>query len=202
MVTAVASPLVVSPRRAVLLILLFGVVASLLLAISPQAEAVPRWPGADDLYAVDGWRVSSPQVDSSRPGLAMVTRTFTRADGARATLVISTSPMAKAVYRAGAAVPFLGNGYTVEPAAVSGNFEAITARRGNDAWLQISAYGERRGQFGSGAVAWGLSVFDSVFAQPNDYYLARIVAPADSATAQVVELATTLLPRLATFYAS
>ena len=107
-----------SPRRSTVLLVLFAGVAWLLASMSaPIESAPPRWPAdGSSLYQVDGWTVSPAQLDSSRPGLAMVTHTYLNANGTRATFVISSSPMAKAVYRAGAAVPFLGNGYTVEPA--------------------------------------------------------------------------------------
>jgi hypothetical protein len=134
----------------------------------------------------------------------MVTYTYTAADaGPRATVVVSTSPIAKAIYRAGAAVPFLGNGYTVEPLPASGNRDAFVARRGDEAWLQVSVYGERRGQFGSGPVAWALSTLDSLLGAPSDYYLARIVVPyTPENLARATALADTLFPRLASYYAS
>jgi hypothetical protein len=189
-----------SPRRAAALAVLFAGVAWLLAAIGTPSESLPRWPADGALYQVDGWTVSPAQVDVSRPGLAMVTHTYSDANGARATFVISTSPMAKAVYRAGPAVPFLGNGYTVE--SLAGDHETIIARRGNEAWLQLSAYGERRGQYGTGALAWSLSLFDAIVGTPNDYYLARVVVPADTSAAEAGALAQTLFARLATFYAS
>jgi hypothetical protein len=68
--------------------------------------------------------------------------------------------------------------------------------------LQVSIYGERRGQFGAGTVAWGLTVVDSLLGRANDYYLARLVAPYDESTAATVSgLADTLFPRLAAYYA-
>jgi len=190
-----------SPRRSAVLLVLFAGVAWLLASMSaPIESAPPTWPAdGSSLYQIEGWTVSPAQLDTSRPGLAMVSHTYLDANGTRATFVVSSSPRAKAVYRAGAAVPFLGNGYTVEPAP--GEHEAIVARRGNEAWLQVSTYGERRGQFGSGAIAWGLSLFDALLVRPNDYYLARVVAPADSSAPAVAALADTLFERLATFYA-
>jgi hypothetical protein len=202
-----------SLRRPLVLIALF-LAAALLLAnmAAPHAPAAPRWPTDPALFAVDGWSVAPESVDASRPGMVFVTRTYTAADGARATVVISTSPMAKSIYRAGADVPFLGNGYTVEPAPPdlvppSGQYEAFVARRTGEAWLQLASYGERRGAFGTGALAWGLSAFDALLGQPNNYYLARVLVAFDDARAAdqaraARQLAATLLPRLASFYAS
>ena len=202
------------PRRPLILTALF-LAAALLLAnmATPHAPATPRWPTDPAFFAVDGWSVSPESVDASRAGMVFVTRTYTAADGTRASFVVSTSPIAKSIYRAGADVPFLGNGYTVTPAPpdlvpASGQYEAFVARRTGEAWLQIATYGERRGAFGTGALAWGLSAFDALLGQPNDYYLARVVVAfdddaraADQAHA-ARQLAETLLPRLASFYAS
>jgi hypothetical protein len=196
------------PRPALILIALFVSATWLLANISVPMESGPRWPADGDLYAIDGWSVSPAAVDTSRPGLAVVSHLYTR-DRTRATVVITTSPNAKAIFRAGAAVPFLGNGYSVEPAPAdlvpsAGSREAFVARRGNEAWLQLSIYGERRGQFGSGVVGWGLSIVDAQLGRPNDYYLARLVAPFDerdrSAIERSVALADTLFPRLADYY--
>jgi hypothetical protein len=198
-------------RPAIVLMVLFGATAWLLANLVPTTDGPPRWPADGELYAADGWTVSPASVDDSRPGMTIISHAYARAAGTRATLVVSTSPMAKAIYRAGAAVPFLGNGYTVEPApgtlvAVAGNREAFIARRLNETWLQVSIYGERRGQFGSGALAWTLSTLDALLGRPNDYYLARIVVPFDgndlTAARQAVALADTIFPRLATYYAN
>jgi hypothetical protein len=190
-------------RRAVVLIALFSLAALLLANIGVPIESAPRWPSE---VAVAGWSAGPESVDTSRPGVVLVTRTLTRADGMRATFVLTTSPNVKAVFRAGAAVPFLGNGYSVEPAPQGGNREAFIARRGNEAWLQIAVYGERRGQFGSGVIGWSLATLDSMLARPNDYYLARIVAPYDDngseAAAAAAALANSIFPQLAEFYQS
>jgi hypothetical protein len=188
-------------RPSLVLIGLFVASAVLLANMSTPTEAAPRWPADGPIYAVDGWTVSAASVDTSRPGLATVSHTYLNSAGTRATLVVSTSPIAKAVYRAGAAVPFLGSGFTVEPLPVDGAREAFIARRGNESWLQVSTYGERRGQFGSGPVAWGLTIVDSMLGHGNDYYLARLVVPYDASSAsQTVTLADTLFPRLAAYY--
>jgi hypothetical protein len=186
-------------RPAVILTALFAVTALVLAGIGPAVETAPRWPADGDLYKVDGWSVSAASVDASRPGLTLVSHTYARPDGTRATLVVSTSPIAKAVYRAGAAVPFLGNGYTVETLPATGSREALVARRTGETWTQIAVYGEQRGQYGAGAIAWTLSTIDSILGRPNDYYLARIVVPTENIQ-DATSLADALFPRLATFY--
>jgi hypothetical protein len=195
-------------QRALVLTALFVVAAVLLVGVSaPQVEAKPRFPTDAAAYAVDGWTVSAESVEG-RPGVLFITREFRHQDGSQARLSVTTSPQAKLVYRAGADVPFLGNGYTVEPApsdvvAAQANRTAQIARRGTDAWLQIATFGERRGVYGNGAIGWGLAVFDMVLGQPNDYYLARVLVPYQSeSAAHAVELTDTLFPRLAAFYAN
>ncbi len=190
----------VPTRPAVVLMALFALTAMVLASVGPAVEGAPRWPADSGLYAVDGWSVSPASVDASRPGLTLVTHTYSRPDGARATLVVASSPIAKAVYRAGAAVPFLGNGYTVETLPTPGPREALIARRTGETWAQVAVYGEQRGQLGSGAIAWTLSTIDSILGRGNDYYLARIVLPNDNVQ-DAVTLADTLFPRLEAFYA-
>src|SRR5436190_20243196 len=130
-------------RRALALTVLFVAATLLLVGISaPQVEARPRFPTDDATYAVDGWKVSAESVEG-RTGVLFVTRGFQRADGTQARLTITTSPQAKLAYKAGEDVPFLGNGYTVEPArpdivAPQANRSAQIARRGAEAWLQIA----------------------------------------------------------------
>ncbi len=77
----------------------------------PRGLGTPRWPRDDSLYQVDGWSVS-PQQDA--PG-GFQDRTFRSASGSTATLSIFSNQAPK-LYEAGAEVPFLGNGYSVEPA--------------------------------------------------------------------------------------
>ena len=187
-------------RRAVVLIFLFGLTALLLANIAVPIDTAPRWPTD---VTVAGWTVGPASVDDSRPGVAIVTRNLVRADGARATFVVTTSPNVKAVFRAGPAVPFLGNGYAVETLPQSGARDAFIARRGaDDAWLQISTYGERRGQLGNGVVGWSLSPVVSLLGRPNDYYLARIVVPYDETQPAIASnLADEVFPQLATYYA-
>ena len=169
----------------------------------------PRWPAEEGLYQVEGWQVAAPITELAN-GTEYITRDYHSVTGERATLTISTSPVSKRVYRAGPDVPFLGNGYVVEPAprmfsASGGNRGALVARRGDETWLQIHAYGERRGQLGTGALAWGLSIVDNLAGQPNNYYLARVIVPfknGDELEARAAEaLADTLFPRVAAWYA-
>ncbi len=156
--------------------------AALALAVvgTPATPDTPRWPSDERVYSVQGWSMSGASVDDSRSGIRYVTRTYQRSDGLHANLGLTTSQTAKAVYRAGSAVPFLGGGYSVEPVSpglvpTAANREAIVARRGTEAWLQVSTYGERRGLLGNGALAWGWTVIDAVLHQANDYYLLRLV---------------------------
>jgi hypothetical protein len=189
--------------RALVLAALFLLGAGLLINVdAPQVDAAPRYP--QDALAVDGWRTSEPSVEG-RPGVAFLTREYQRnADSTRASLTLTTSAQAKLVYRAGADVPLLGNGYTVETLPSSGERSVVIARRGSEAWLQVATFGERRGTFGNGAGAWGLAVFDTVLGRSNDYYLARVVVPHTGADSEITaaQLADTLFPRLSAFYAS
>jgi len=137
-----------------------------------------------------------------------ISRRYWRADGTTATLVLSTSPIAKSIYRAGADVPFHGSGYAVAPAPASivssSEVAAFTARKENEEYLLLYAFGERRGLLGNGLQAWGLVALDAIFGQPNDYFLARVLAPLHELdalqAAQVAGLAERLFPRLASSY--
>jgi hypothetical protein len=181
--------------------------ATLLLAATTSngVEPEPRFASDDATYAVDGWRVG-PADMSGRQGVAFINREYTAVDGVQLQLGITTSPEAKSVYRAGADVPFLGSGYSVEPAptelvARMPGREALIARRGSQTWLQIASYGERRGLVGNGVSGWGLAIFDTLLGSPNDYYLVRIVGLYDPVSASdAVQLADTLFPRLSGWY--
>jgi hypothetical protein len=184
-------------------VLAFGIVEP------SNLPAAPRWPDQDSLYQVEGWQTTAPKVELAN-GTEYVTRDYDSLTGQRATLTISTSPVAKRVYRAGAEVPFLGNGYVVEPAphtlaSTGAAGGALVARKGDQSWLQIHVYGERRGQFGTGALAWALSVVDTMAGYPNDYYLLRIVVPFNDGDERELEaaesLAGTLFPRVGAWYA-
>ena len=196
--------------RCFVLIALFAISVVALGAVDPSsAPAAPRSPDQQGLYQVAGWETTPPKIDLAN-GTEHVTREYRSSTGRWATVTLSTSPLAKRVYRAGADVPFLGNGYAVEPpprtivAPAGGG--ALVARKGDESWLQIHVYGERRGQFGSGAVAWAFSVVDNIAARPNDYYLLRVIVPfniGDEAEIQTAEsLTEVLFPRVGAWYAS
>jgi hypothetical protein len=78
-------------------------------------------------------------------------------------------------------------------------------RRGEEGWLQLYAYGERRGLIGNGATGWAMAVFDTVIGQPRDYYLLRILVPTANNTPEAIrrasEVADVLFPRVADWYA-
>jgi hypothetical protein len=194
------------PTRYLILAAVFVVGALLHMGIqAPAVTGEPRWPRGETLLAVDGWQVSAPNADA-RPGITYVTYVYTRpSDGAQVSLVISTSPINKAIYRAGADVPFLGNGFEVmpaPPAAQAPGRQAIVATRGDETWLQVSAYGERRGQLGNGTQAWAWTILDSVLGRPNDYYLLRLAAPDPALAPDVATLADQLFPRISTWFGS
>jgi len=179
----------------------------LALLAKPPSVAAGRWPTEENLFIVGGWRPGPASLQRDH-GVNFISRGYSRADGAEALLMVSTSPVAKNIYRAGADVPFLGSGYTVDPAPpslVPGDPKrgALIVRRGNAASLLLYAYGERRGLIGNGLTAWAFVTLDSVVGQPNDYFLASVLAPLDSASASdTVALADALFPRLAAWYAA
>jgi hypothetical protein len=175
----------------------------------PREPQVSRWPTADAVFQVDGWDLGPLTVESTN-GISIVSRTYRRGNGTAASLAISTSPEAKRIYRAGADVPLLDNGYSVDPAppslvAPANGRTALLARRGDELGLLLYSYGERRGFLGNGVLGWGLAVFDAVLGQPSDYYLARISTRLDGSAPfvppDVVALADTVFPRLAGWYA-
>ena len=201
--------------RASVLIALLGGSLWLLTASRPSqgVEAGPRWPPDDATFVVDGWRAGAASLEAAN-GNAYVSRTYTAADdGLSATLVITTGAAAKRVYRAGAEVPLLGNGYSVAPGPgglVDGMPRAGTleARRGVERWLQIHVYGEQRGMLGNGPLAWSLAVTDTVLGRANDYYLLRLLVPMSAdgqpdvrQVTNATTLARVLFPRIAAWYA-
>lgn len=173
----------------------------------PVPPGAARWPSQEELFFVEGWNVSS-EIAERVNGMDYISRRYWRADGTKATFVLSTSAVAKTVYRAGAEVPFHGSGYTVAPAPTSlvssRELAAFTARKENEEYLLLYAFGERRGLLGNGLQAWSLVALDAVFGQPNDYFLARVLVPLHeldaSQAAQVAGLAESLFPRLASWY--
>jgi hypothetical protein len=181
---------------------------------SPAPISIARWPTEDMVFQVEGWQFDPAQTETIN-GVQFVTRAYHHAagNGSAATLVLSTSPEAKRIYRAGPEVPFLGNGFSVQPLAAVGQFSpirygAFVGTRGDEGWLQLSTYGERRGSLGNGPLAWGLTVFDAALGQSNDYYLIRLLVPtpASGVDGQVVQsaesLADALFARLTAWYAA
>jgi hypothetical protein len=179
----------------------------------PLGSGTPRWPERQDIYAAELWTSGPIKVDhneNSGNHTDLVTRPFHNSDGTMATLTIVTNQAPK-LYGAGAEVPFLGNGYTVEPApqdlvaGAGGGISGIVAQRGTERWLVMFAYGERRGLLGNGALPWTLAMIDGIIGRPNDYYKLYLMAqiePANAEKAQAVaSLAGTLFPRIAAWYA-
>ncbi len=139
-----------------------------------------------------------------------ITREFRRpGEQASATLTVVTSQDPK-LLSAGAEVPFLGTGYSIQAApedmvVSSDGINTLLARNTTDQWLVLYAYGERRGLLGNGPSAWAYAVLDGVLGRPNDYYKLYLMRRADSLdlpTAQSMsELAHRLFPRIAIWYA-
>ncbi|HLZ31287.1 MAG TPA: hypothetical protein VKV73_28555 [Chloroflexota bacterium] len=181
----------------------------------PLGAGSARWPVSDAVYMVQPWSVGREAVDehTNHAGLAtrLVTRVFRNPDGGTATLTVLSNQAPK-LYGAGAEVPFLGGGYTVEPGPASlepggsDGVNALVANRGPERWLVMYAYGERRGLLGNGPLPWTLAVFDGVLGHPNDYYKLYLAARTDQLDPQVGQavaaLAHTLFPRIAAWYAA
>jgi hypothetical protein len=177
---------------------------------SRPTTVTAHWPAADDFFTTPGWSPSNATLEKAN-GNTYITRLYRPTDGGPSmTFTLTTGPSVKTVYRAGADVPFLGSGYESQPvppklqAAANGHGLSLLLR-GDEGWLQVYAYGERRGLLGNGAVGWTLAVFDTVLGQPNDYYLVRLLAPTgtalDADTAQrAMQLADVLFPRVAGWY--
>jgi hypothetical protein len=182
---------------------------------APLGAGTARWPAADDVYTVPAWSVGREAVEDNTNHAGVVThlvsRVFRDPDGATATLTVLSNQAPK-LYGTGAEVPFLGSGYTVEPAltdpaTVGGDgVSALVAQRGTEQWLVMYAYGERRGLLGNGPLPWTLAVVDGILGQPNDYYKLYLAARTDQLDPRqgraVAELAHTLFPRIAAWYAS
>jgi hypothetical protein len=133
------------------------------------------------------------------------------ADGSHVIFVLTTSENPKTVYRAGADVPFLGNGYENVPlspdsAGFAKGRNLAYLRRGDDGWLQTYVFGERRGVIGNGVVGWGFAVLDTVLGRPDDYYLLRVMLSTTSGAPQdvqrAVSFADVLFPRIEEWYAA
>ncbi len=205
-VRTIAQP---AARRYLTLTAVLAAGFALLTAIAQQRTvSVARWPDDVAVYAVDGWAVG-PLTAETLNGISYVSRDYRRADSGTATLSIATSPEAKRIYRAGAEIPFLGNGYAVAPASpdlvppTTGR-GALLARRGSESMLVFYTYGERRGRLGNGALGWSLVALDATLGRRNGYYRAYLMAPqgrlAAPAPGEMAALADTLFARLAAWY--
>lgn len=187
-------------------IMLIGI---LLLSVTsrPSEPRAARWPIDDQLYGLDGWSVGPEQLEEAN-GTAYVTRSYEHAGDPVAMLVLSTSPEAKRVYRAGAEVPFLGSGFSVDQARGSSEtaeYHSMLLTQAGVPTLMLYQYGERRGLLGNGVAGWALALGDALLARPNDYYLVRIVMPLPRPDAPAAEdarrLAEALFPAIAAWYA-
>jgi hypothetical protein len=174
----------------------------------PLGVGTPRWPAeSSPLYAVDGWTfgpLMAQQINSAE----FVSRTYRNPDGVSATLTIETYQTPK-LYAAGPEVPFLGNGYSIATAQavapVSGGIGSLVATRGDEQWLVMYGYGERRGLLGNGPVAWSFAFIDLMLGRANDYYKLYLTVPTtalDASTEQATaELTDVLFPRIQSWYA-
>jgi hypothetical protein len=174
----------------------------------------PRSPDTDAVYAAATWTTGPQAIEHNTDAgrkTDQITRTFRNSAGVTATLTLATSQAPK-LYGAGAEVPFLGTGYAVLPApssvtaAEGDGVSALVAQQGTQQWLVMYAYGERRGLLGNGPLPWTLAVLDGIAGEPNDYYKLYLTARIDdldaTTTGAVVQLARTLFPRIATWYAT
>jgi len=191
-------------------VLLLG--AALYAAIGqPLGVGTPRWPSASNpLYLLDGWApgpLTAEQINTAE----FITRDYQSADGVPVTLTIETYQTPK-LYAAGPEVPFLGSGYSIASApagmtpAADDGIGSLVAQRGDDRWLVMFAYGERRGLLGNGPLAWSLAVSDLLLGRANDYYKLYVTAHASTLDPQtegdVAEVAHTLFPRIQQWYAT
>jgi hypothetical protein len=176
----------------------------------PRSTGQARLPETDAVYAVEGWTMGPSKVEDNSNHTVALTRGFTSASGAVATLTLFANQAPK-LYGAGGEVPFLGDGYDVHtptpelvPAADGVN--ALVAQRDTQTWLVMYAYGERRGLLGNGLLPWTLALVDGIAGAPNDYYKLYLMARADRLDAnlgrEVSALAGTLFPRIHAWYAA
>jgi len=194
--------------RGLVLAVVFALSAGVLVAIDRQPDVQEaRWPSESALFAVDGWTAGPANVDLQN-STHYVIRNYASAAG-RAQMSITTSTEAKRVYRAGATIPFEGNGFSVEQVppslvSLSPGRAAVLVRRENELGLLLYTYGERRGRVGNGIPGWALVALDSVVGTPNEYYLLRVYAPLSeldpAAAGAVATLADTLFSRVADWY--
>jgi hypothetical protein len=188
------------------LLLLIGAGLYAVSGVSRDAGRM-AWPESDAFYATSGW-VISPQQTQFINGAEYVTRVLQRNANQPVTLTLITSQDPK-LYGPGAEVPFLGNGYAVEagPPGMSSagdGVNSLLATGASDQWLVMYAYGEQRGLFGNGPLAWSWAVADGVLGRTNHYYrlfLTTRVDGVDSAHfTEVGDLARELFPRIAAWY--
>ena len=206
------------PRRS--LILLAVLVVGLGLAgwlASPPRQTQGRWPTDDALFNVSGWAVDSGQVglgqdpDSTAVLLQKTYRNLTTAQPAYLAMWSNPQPEARALFRKGPDRDFLGAGFTTQPApeslvpVVPGG-GALIASKGDEQWLLIYMFGERRGAVGNGRKAWFYGEMDALLDQPNNYFLARVSIPFKYIDAPLAasanDLASTVFARLTAFYAT
>jgi hypothetical protein len=197
-------------RTLILTAVLFaGALALVVGGRSASAASNASWPAVNDpAYDVAGW-VGGPIVIAHEYGVAFVSRTYRSVDGTFAYLTLATSPEAKRVYNAGAEVPLLGSGYSVE-SLVSGELRpgaystALMARKDNATLLVYAAYGQRRGLVGNGIAGWALVILDGLLDRPNYYFMLKLTVPGRADDARVLAsaagLADEVFPRLARWY--
>jgi hypothetical protein len=195
-------------RYLVLILVLLGGAGLYTVLSNQPRDTAPRWPGTDSVFAISPW--SSRTVDVAQGGTTdLVTRAFRSSTGTTATFTLVANKGPK-VYGPGAEVPVLGSGYLAEAAsadlvgAPTPGVGGLIATRGSEQWLVMYAYGERRGLLGNGPAAWSLALFDGLLGRPNDYYKMYLIGRADDANAarEIAELADTLFPRVAEWYAA
>lgn len=182
--------------------------AALYGAIGNGAPAQPRWPDEGGVFAADGWRAGAASIEFAN-GAVFLSRPFRHNDSTTANLTIVTMTNSK-LFGAGADLPFLGNGYTVHatpPELIEKDHGAagLIAEQGNEHWLVLYAYGERRGLLGNGVQGWTMALLDGVLGRANDYYKLYLItsaAPDTAGARESVELAQTLFPRISAWYAS
>jgi hypothetical protein len=192
-------------------VLLVGYGVSLLLTRDGSTPA--RWPENENLYQVNGWiagPLDSQSFEKPEPG-AILQRAYRRAVGESAQLVIWTvpQPYAKTLFRKGPDRDFLGAGYTSTAApseiARPTHGGARLARRGDEVWLLLYTFGERRGVLGNGIDGWLFAELDALLDRPNDYFLIRAGVPIGGAGTSdsnaAVGLVDTLAQRVSSWYA-
>jgi hypothetical protein len=174
-----------------------------------------RWPTDAALFEVSGYSVDAGQVDVStdpESTAVLLQRHYRNVQtGQDADLVVWSNPQpdAKQLFRKGPDRDYLGAGYTSErapeglvPAVPGGG--AFIARQGDQAWLVLYMFGERRGALGDGPAAWFFGELDALLDRPNDYFLARVSVPYAATNSppgtMATSLALTLFDRLTAWY--